>query len=105
MQNQDERFGRLLREDAPAERDALFRISVLERRERMRFRQRSLVMILGAAVVAAALGTGFAAGLDLLAATAVAFVIAGLATAFVFSVPGVFEVRRRLGNRKSAERS
>lgn len=105
MQDQDERFGRLLRGDAPPECDALFRISVLERRERVRFQQRSLVMVVAAAAVAVIFGLGFGMGLDLLATTAVAFVVAGLAAAFVLSIPGVIEIRRLLGSRKSTERS
>jgi O-antigen/teichoic acid export membrane protein len=50
-QDTDDRLGRLLREDAPPERDPLFRIRLLERREHRRFRQRSLALLVGAAVL------------------------------------------------------
>jgi hypothetical protein len=43
----DKRISQLLQRSAPAERDPLFRIRVLERRERERFR-RSIVQLLGA---------------------------------------------------------
>jgi hypothetical protein len=47
----DERLGRMLREDAPAERDALFRIGLLEYRERRRYEGRRR-MLLASAVAA-----------------------------------------------------
>jgi hypothetical protein len=43
----DKRISQLLSRRAPAERDPLFRIQVLERRERQRFR-RSILQLLGA---------------------------------------------------------
>jgi len=49
----DEELGRLLREDAPAERDALFRIGLLEHRERRRYESRRRMLF--ASAVAAAL--------------------------------------------------
>jgi hypothetical protein len=55
---QDERLGQLLRADAPPPRDPMFRLSVLERREEKRFRNRSL-MLVGLAM-AAALASWFA---------------------------------------------
>jgi hypothetical protein len=50
----DERLGRMLREDAPAERDALFRVGLLEHRERRRYESRRR-MLFASAVVAALL--------------------------------------------------
>jgi hypothetical protein len=47
-QEVDEKLGTLLRAGAPPERDPLFRIRVLERRESDRFRQRSRGLIAGA---------------------------------------------------------
>jgi hypothetical protein len=47
----DERLGRMLREDAPAERDALFRIALLERRERRRYESRRRMLFVSAVVV------------------------------------------------------
>jgi len=56
----DARLSRLLRADAPAERDALFRISLIERRERQLYRRRmqvgvavtAVLLVLPAAVLA-----------------------------------------------------
>jgi len=48
----DEKIGRLLRMDAPAERDPWFRISLIERRERMRY-QRRQQKLLGVALLIA----------------------------------------------------
>jgi hypothetical protein len=50
----DEKIGRLLRADAPPERDAFFRIGLLERRERVRY-QRRQQKVLGAALLIATL--------------------------------------------------
>jgi hypothetical protein len=106
MQDQDERFAELLCEDAPAERDALFRISVLERRERVRFQRRSRVLFMAAVVVAFIFGVGFGIGADLFMTTLVALLIAGLTAAFLLSVPGVMEMKHRFENRrKTAGRS
>jgi hypothetical protein len=59
----DQRISQLLSRRAPAERDPLFRIQVLERRERERFR-RSILRLVGAVlaiVVALAIGAGIGA--------------------------------------------
>ncbi len=51
----DDRFTCILRRVAPAERDPVFRLRVLERRERDQFRRRSLAMLgLFVAMIAAA---------------------------------------------------
>ena len=84
-QDIDERLGRLLRADAPPERDPLFRIRLLERREQRRFRQRSLTLLVGAAVLTvipaitlALVDNPIAAGV--IAAFVVALIGAGLAS-------------------------
>jgi len=48
----DDQLGRLLREDAPPVRDPLFRIGLVERRERQRYRQRLRKRVLIAALLA-----------------------------------------------------
>jgi O-antigen/teichoic acid export membrane protein len=48
----DEALGRLLREDAPAERDAMFRIGLLEHRERQRYESRRRMLFTSLAVAA-----------------------------------------------------
>jgi hypothetical protein len=47
-QDMDERLAKLLLLDAPPARDPLFRLSVLQRRERQRFRQRSVARFMAA---------------------------------------------------------
>ncbi len=52
MTNGDERITTALRHEAPPLRDPVFRLQVLERRERQRFRRRALhALTAGAAVV------------------------------------------------------
>ena len=92
----DEKLGRLPRADAPPERDPLFRIRVLERRERQRFQHRSQMLLAAAVVVAVfpalilTLGTSLIAP-GLIAAFCIAVIAAGL-----FSIRGVLQVVRRL---------
>jgi hypothetical protein len=92
----DERLGRLLREDAPSDGSALFRLGVLERRERQRFRTRSIALAFAALVLAAIVGIGFNAGIDLVATAAIAILCALLALAFLVSAPGVALLLHRL---------
>ena len=52
MSNQlDERLGQLLRQGAPPERDPMFRIALLERRERQRYQRRQWTVLAGAALL------------------------------------------------------
>jgi hypothetical protein len=92
----DERLGRLLREDAPPERDALFRLSVLQRRERQRFQRLSLVLLTAALAIAVIVGIGFNAGFDLISTGALALLCAAFAVAVFFSLPGVAMLLSRL---------
>jgi hypothetical protein len=48
----DRRFAALLHEDAPPERDPLFRVEVLQRIERATYRRRLVAAVAGAAVFA-----------------------------------------------------
>ena len=92
----DEKLGRLLREDAPPERDALFRIRLLERREQRRFRHRSLMLLAAATVLAVVpvITLNFVA--DPLAAGLIAVFCMALIAACLFSVRGVLRVMRWL---------
>jgi choline-glycine betaine transporter len=92
----DERLGRLLREDAPSDRSALFRLSVLERRERQRFQRRSAVLAAAAAVFAIVAAIGFNVGIDLSAMAVIVVLCALLAISFFLSAPGVAMLVRRL---------
>jgi hypothetical protein len=55
---QDERLTRILLRDAPPERDPLFRLEVLERRERQRFRRSVLLLVVGVLVILGTLAAG-----------------------------------------------
>jgi hypothetical protein len=94
-QDIDERLGRLLREDAPPERDALFRIRLLERREHQRFRHRSLVLLAGAVVLAVIPAIAFTVANPLVAGLIAVF-SAALIAAGLFSVRGVLQAVRWL---------
>jgi hypothetical protein len=50
-EDRDQRIVDLLREYAPPARDPLFRLKVLERRERRQFQRRSFTMLAGALVI------------------------------------------------------
>jgi len=53
MTNIDERIATALQHDAPPPRDPMFRIQLLERRERQRFRRRALQALAGGVAVLA----------------------------------------------------
>jgi hypothetical protein len=98
-QDIDDRLGRLLRQGAPPERDPLFRIRLLERRERRRFRQRSLLLLGGGAalVVLPVLVFGLAAD-PLAAGLVLVFSLAAIAASLV-SARGVLQAVRWLRRR------
>lgn len=50
--DQDEKLRRLLRADAPPERDPHFRIALLERRTRQRYQRRQRILLAGTIVLA-----------------------------------------------------
>ncbi|HET8712610.1 MAG TPA: hypothetical protein VFM23_02880 [Gemmatimonadales bacterium] len=58
----DKAIAELLRKDAPAERDPLFRVRVLERLERVRYRRRLYAALAAAAVFTAIALIGAEAG-------------------------------------------
>jgi hypothetical protein len=77
MTHADERIATALQHDAPPPRDPIFRLQVLERRERQQFRHRALQGLAALATVggvstltAAAGGEGYIAGSVLLFALA-----------------------------------
>jgi hypothetical protein len=80
----DEQLSQLLRTLAPAERDALFRIKVLERREHRQFIRR-VVLLLGAGVVAVvAYAIAATAGGTHEVARGLGFAVAGVAAAAMY---------------------
>ena len=62
MDEKDEQITRLLQQMAPAARDPLFRVQVLERRERQNYRNRVLGIVLSvsAVLIASAVTDGLA---------------------------------------------
>jgi hypothetical protein len=93
----DDRIAELLRADAPAAHDPLFRISVLERRERNRFRRLALMLGVIALALSVIAAIGVSAGGDT-AVTAVVLVIAViLAAAYTLYRPAVTRLLQRFG--------
>src|SRR5687768_16605730 len=96
MTNIDDRITTALRQDAPALRDPAFRLRVLERRERQRFRRRVVhtcaVMAVVAIVSALTATTG---GQAYTAGSVVMFALA-LTTGAVIYLPDLGRLIRRL---------
>ncbi len=94
----DPRFAELLRRDAPAERDPVFRVEVLCRLERAKYRRRlSALLALGlvlAAIAAVGVGIGGAAR----EATGVLLVGAALTAAYFIVAPALTQLLSRLRN-------
>jgi hypothetical protein len=99
----DDQLGHLLRSDAPAERDAMFRLSVLERRERQRYERKSAIILVAAALAAIMLWFGFVVA-GPLATFMIAVLCASLAGAFFLSIPGALQLLRRLRDWRMAAR-
>jgi len=96
MTNPDERITAALRHDAPAPRDPVFRLQVLERRERQRFRRRawgSLAATVAVAVLSALTAT---AGGEAYTAGSVLLFALVLITVAVVYLPGFERLIRRL---------
>ena len=95
-QDLDKKLGRWLREDAPPERDPLFRIRVLERRERQRFQHRSQMLLAVAVVLAVFPALILTLGTDLIAPGLIAVFCIAVITASLFSIRSVLQVVRQL---------
>jgi hypothetical protein len=96
MTNADERITAALRHDAPPLRDPIFRLQVLERRERQMFRRRTRQALAGAAgvgVVSALTVTGGSETYIVGSVLLFAFVVI---TAAVVYLPGFGQLIRRL---------
>jgi hypothetical protein len=86
----DERLTQLLLRNAPPLRDPLFRVQVLERRERQRFR-RSVVHLLGSV---STLAVTLAVGINMDEAARIAVLGAAAAVAVAFHVPLIVRLWR-----------
>jgi hypothetical protein len=96
MTNADQRITEALQLDAPPLRDPVFRLQVLERRERQRFRRRALhALAAGAAVAVVSALTMSASGEAYTAGSVLLFALA-LITGAVVYLPEFGRLIRRL---------
>jgi hypothetical protein len=94
--NIDERITAALQHDAPPPRDPMFRIRLLERAERGRFRRRTRQALAGGATVAVVSSFTVSAGGDAYAAGGVVLFALVLVTAAVVVLPDFGRLIRRL---------
>ncbi|MBZ5578406.1 MAG: hypothetical protein LAP40_17725 [Acidobacteriia bacterium] len=93
-EDRDNRLVELLRADAPPERDPVFRLKVLERREQRQFQRRLLTMLAGMLVILVGMGFAISLGNGALAPTGALIVGAALVSGYL-AFRG--QVRRILG--------
>jgi hypothetical protein len=94
-QDQDARLANLLREDAPPAHDPLFRLSVLERREQKRFRNRSFLLLAAALAFAAISWIVINAGGQVFETAGVMLFGAILAVGHFLYAPALMQLLRR----------
>jgi hypothetical protein len=94
----DERIASLLNADAPPERDPVFRIEVLERRERRSFQRLALTLVGAALILIAIASSSYRAGAGIAEAASLALLSGALASA-LFYVPVVAYVLRHRGGK------
>ena len=94
MNDIDRQLAVILREGAPPRRDPLFRVRVLQRLERRRFRRR--LYVLGIAACGAVAIAGLGAGGDVTASVGVVLFCAVAAIACLVHAPVVAHFWRRL---------
>jgi hypothetical protein len=94
----DPRFAALLREDAPAERDPVFRVEVLCRLERAKYRRRLGALLALALVVAAIVAVGVGTGGAAREATGVLLIGVALTAAYFIVAPALTQLLARLRN-------
>jgi hypothetical protein len=81
----DERIATLLNADAPPERDPVFRVKLLERRERQRFHRRSLA-VAGAALASTVIALGgYSASIRVEEAASIALLCTSVAALLVYA--------------------
>lgn len=85
----DKAIAELVREGAPAERDPLFRVRVLERLERVRYRRRLYAALAAAVVFAAIAVLGAEAGGSTREAARVVLVAAALIAVYFVLAPAM----------------
>jgi hypothetical protein len=93
----DARIAALLRHDAPARQDPMFRLRVLKRREQQRFQRKAVLLGLAALGVVAAVGIAYGARVVLMERLNVVLLCATLIGSGVWHAPVVAYFVRRLG--------
>jgi heme A synthase len=96
MTNTDERITTAVRRDAPPPHDPVFRLRVLERRERQRFRRRALGSFAAGAAVAVLSALAVRTGGDAYTAGSVLLCALALVMAVVVYLPEFGRLLRRL---------
>jgi peptidoglycan/LPS O-acetylase OafA/YrhL len=92
----DPRFADLLRKDAPPERDPVFRVEVLCRLERAKYRRRLCALLALGLVLAAIAAVGVGIGGAAREATGVLLIGAALAAAYFIVAPALTQLLARL---------
>jgi len=87
MTNADERISTALQHNAPPPRDPVFRLQVLERRERQQFRRRALTALASASAMAITSALAVRAGSEAYTAGSVLLFALVLITAVVVHMP------------------
>jgi hypothetical protein len=90
----DERIAALLNEGAPPKSDPVFRIKVLERRERQRFQRKSISLAAFVAALLASIGAARGVGANLAEVAAVVLLCVSLGALVVYA-PVVTRILRR----------
>jgi len=95
---EDGRIARALTAHAPPPLDAMFRIAVLERRERQRYRRRSRRLLAWSSALAALWVIGFNLGVGVFAAGVMAILVASLVGSCLVAIPVAIQLLRRLAH-------
>jgi hypothetical protein len=95
----DERLAALLNEGAPPKSDPVFRIGVLERRERQRFRRKSISLAVFAAALVASVWAASGVGASLAEAAALALLCISVGALVVYAPVVTHILRRHLRKR------
>ena len=96
MTNPDDLIAHVLGQNAPPARDPVFRLQVMERRERQRFRRRSLMSVAAVAAIAGLSPLAIMAGGQAYAAGSVLLFALVLITGAVVYLPGFGRLLGRL---------
>lgn len=99
-----ERLADLLRSHAPAERDPMFRLAVLERRERQRFRLRVLTMTAFALAAITVFCMSVGVGASVFMATSAMLLCSAVLASLLVSAPVAADLVKRV-SRQATQKS